>query len=275
MNARDWGALGAGVCGFIVLTVVWISGLGKLNVVETIGAGLVTASVSALLATYVGPLVMKWLRPDWDFQSINKAPQYLARLLPGGKRIREVIVVAYSAEIAQHLLQPLADKNCSVDHLKLLIRDPRRLVKDIDEAGSIPRRPDRVSYRLKEISVAVCSNLLAGRRGAEAVKGIRECRLYAGQPVLRVVVIDREIGYFSIYSQRQPRIEGVDWSATDSHVLRLSKNGGYEERLLTDVLKWFDTIWEDGSVRTEVEGLKGTLRDCAAHIEGKEGQRTA
>ncbi|MCP4156055.1 MAG: hypothetical protein GY757_50510, partial [bacterium] len=75
---------------------------------------------------------------DWDFGSTRDAHQKLASIISRDEAIKEMIIVAYTSNSAYRMLELFDKKNCKVDRLKILLRNPVTLLSGEGKEGAIP-----------------------------------------------------------------------------------------------------------------------------------------
>ncbi|MCP4152521.1 MAG: hypothetical protein GY757_32595, partial [bacterium] len=194
---------------------------------------------------------------DWDFGSTRDAHQKLASIISRDEAIKEMIIVAYTSNSAYRMLELFDKKNCKVDRLKILLRNPVTLLSGEGKEGAIPNDASQINNRLSQMRAHLLGDISRKRLGIERVKKL-EIKFYDGEPVLRGMVIDGNKGFFSIYTSHKD-LDTIDYSATGSATLRLSTDGGYEEKILTDFVTWFNLVWEYGGKRFDESTLEKLL----------------
>lgn len=224
----------------LVLKVLKVSN----NLWVLIGISIFASGFFVLLGIWISPYFSR-IKPGWDFGSARDAHEKLASLIPPNTKIKEIIFVAYTANSAYRLMEVFDKKNCKVDHLRMLLRNPISLASGEGKKGTVPNDKTQIDNRLSQMRAHLLGDVLKKRLGMDRVPQL-EVKFLDGEPVLRGMVIDGKKGFFSIYTKRgDPGI--IDYSATKSATLRLSTDGGYEEKILTDFMDWFNLVWEYGS----------------------------
>jgi hypothetical protein len=244
MKKQAFAALTAAVLGLILVLFLTLVLKVSNNLWVLIGISIFVSGFSALLGIWISSF-FPGDKHAWDFGSARDAHEKLASLVPPNTRIKEIIFVAYTANSAYRLMEVFDKKNCKVDRLRMLLRNPISLALGEGKKGSIPNDKTQIENRLSQMRAHLLGDILKKRLGMQQVHQL-EVKFFDGDPVLRGMVIDGKKGFFSIYTKRgDPGI--IDYSATNSATLRLSTDGGYEEKILTDFLDWFNLVWEYGS----------------------------
>lgn len=252
MQTKEVSAVIAGLLGLAFMIISLLLSPGA-NMLTDIGKALLVSGLASLIALTVAPKIVSIIKPKWYFGDINEAPQHLLKLLNGKQQVDEIIVVAYCAVVAQSLTKPFEDKGIKIRNLKMLLRNPEFIINGSNKPGEIPNSPGRIRGRLNDMAVAL-GNILDKHLGMNVVENLH-IKLYSSQPMLRCVIVNGEYGFVSFYSLRHTTSDEVDWSGRHNKVLRLSKDNGYEEELLKNILNWFDVVWEHGSVLIKPEEL--------------------
>jgi len=236
-------AAGLGLLLVLVPTLLFKSTINNLWVL--IGISIFASGFSAFLSLRVSVLFDRF-KHGWDFGGARDAHQKLASLVPQNANFKEIVIAAYTANSAYRLMEVFDKMNCSVDRMRILLRSPVSLACGEGKEGKIPNHKTQIDNRLSQMRAHLLGDIKKRRLGWKKVDRL-EIRFFDGEPVLRGMVIDGKKGFFSIYTRRRDQ-ETVDYSATNSATLRLSTDGGYEEKILTDFLEWFDLVWEYGSL---------------------------
>jgi hypothetical protein len=253
MKRQAVGFLLAAVLGLVlvlVLTQVFKAALSNLWVL--IGISLFASGFSAF-CSYGIVFFSDRFKHGWDFGRARDAHRKLASIVPKNTNFKEIIIVAYTANSAYRMLEVFQKKNCHVERLRMLLRSPISFLKSEDKKGMIPHENIQIDHRLIQMRAHLLGDIKRKRMGMGRVDKL-EIKFYHSEPVLRGMVIDKKMGFFSIYT-RVRDLDAVDYSATHSAALRLSKDGGYEEKILVDFIDWFNLVWEHGSVALEKDIL--------------------
>jgi hypothetical protein len=231
-----------GLISVIVLSLVFQSAVNNLWVL--IGISVFVSCFSAFLSLWGSPFFSRF-KQGWDFGNPRDVHQKLAALIPENKKLNEIIFVAYTANSAYRLMEIFEKRNCNVERLRILLRSPVALASSEGKAGSIPNAKVQIDHRLSQMRTHLLGDILKKHLGMQRVHRL-EVKFFEGEPVLRGMVIDGKKGFFSIYTKRQtPGI--IDYSANNSAALRISDDRGYEGKILSDFLDWFNLVWEYGS----------------------------
>ena len=257
MKKQALGALiaaGLGLLLFLVPTLLFKSTINNLWVL--IGISIFASGFSAFLSLRVSSLLDRF-KHGWDFGSARDAHQKLASLVPRNSHFKEIVIAAYTANSAYRLMEVFDKMNCSVDRLRILLRNPVPLACGEGKEGKIPNDRTQIDNRLSQMRAHLLGDIYKRRLGLKRVDR-PEVKFFDGEPVLRGMALNGKMGFFSIYTRRRDQ-ETIDYSATSSATLRLSTDGGYEEKILRDFLEWFDLVWEYGSITHPEEVLDKLL----------------
>ena len=201
---------------------------------------------------------------SWDVGKIYEADSRLLGYIKPDSKIRVCRIVAYTCKVAYDWRGILQENNRAVEEMRILARDPQHIEAGRDEAGAIPSSADRINERRREIRHYLLRDMIDPLNAAGIVKTL-QLRFYRAQPVLRGVLIDagaetdrQQIGYLSLYGPREAG-DFIDWQGRGTTSLRLSEDGKYEEQLLRGFMRWFDQMWEHGSVEYTRDELKSML----------------
>lgn len=239
----------------LVSTQLFEAGSGSLWVM--IGIALFAAGASAFFSVLLWSYFAR-KKPGWDLGNTRDAHLKLESIVPSNATFNDIAIVAYTANSAYRLLEFLERKNCYAKRLRVLLKSPVSLLNGRKDGkpveGKIPNHQSQMDTRLNQMSAHLSGDLLRKQQGVKRVEK-PEIKLYTGDPVLRGIVIDGKMGFFSIYTAHKSHPEIIDYSATGSATLRLSMDGGYEEKLLADFVKWFGLVWEHGSHPPREEDL--------------------
>jgi len=235
-------AAGLGLILVLIPTLIFKSSLNTLWVL--IGISIFASGFAAFLS-YGIVFFSDRIKHGWNFGSARDAHQKLASLLPQHAKFKEIIISAYTANSAYRIMEVFDKKNCDVDRLRVLLKNPVSLASGEGKEGVIPNDKTQIDDRLSQMRAHLLGDIYKKRLGLKRVDQL-EIKFYDGDPVLRGMVIDGVNGFFSIYTMRKGS-EAVDYSATQSAALRLSMDGGYEENILVDFMNWFNLVWEHGS----------------------------
>ena len=264
MQTKGISAVIAGLFGLALMVISFFL-LPAANLLADIGRALLVSAFASLIALTIAPRLVAIVKPKWYFGDINEAPKHLLKLINDKTQIDEMIVVAYCAVVAQSLTKPFADKGIKIKHLKMMLRNPESIMTSINKPDEMPNSPGRIRGRLNDMAVAL-GNIMDKHLGMNVVEKLH-IRLYSSQPVLRCVIVNREYGFVSFYSLRESANDEIDWSGRNNKVLRLSRDSGYEEELLKNILNWVDVMWEHGNIPIEPKELREKIEKLRGVIE--------
>lgn len=246
MDSRTLGTLLAGLLGLALLVFIWGTGASQKSVISIAGAALCASGFAGFLAAWIAPALLERIRRTWDLKNIEFAPYLLANRIRKNAKIEEVLIIAYTSKVVHLALKPLADKHCTIKRIRILLKNPEDIWNMYKTDYAIPSNKQCINRRMSDMEDHLLGDILSKRKGMGIATNV-EVRFYHGHPVLRAMIIDGKIGFLSIYTQRDPFDEGIDWSASDSKVLLVSDDVPYRKLLLNDVKKWFRLMWENGT----------------------------
>jgi hypothetical protein len=257
MKKQAFGFLTAAGLGLILVlfpTLIFKSSLNNLWVL--IGISIFASGFAAFLS-YGIVFFSNRIKHGWNFGSAREAHRKLASLFPINKKFNEIIIVAYTSNSAYRMLELFDERNCFVERLRVLLRSPVSLMSGEGKEGAIPNNKTQINNRLSQMGAHLLGDIIRRRLGMDRVHKL-EIKFYDSEPVLRGMVIDGKKGFFSIFTKRKDS-KAIDYSATNSATLRLSGDGGYEEKILVDFIEWFNLVWEYGSKTYDEEVLDKML----------------
>lgn len=257
MNKQALAALIAAILGLIlVLALTLVFNIKANSVWRLIAVSLFASGLSAFLSCWLSGFLDR-IKHGWNFGSARDAHRKLASLLPRNNKFNEIIITAYTANSAYRMLELFDERNCFVERLRILLRNPVALVSGEGKEGAIPSDKAQINNRISQMSAHLLGDILRRRLGMERVHKL-EIRFYNNEPVLRGMVIDGKKGFFSIFTKRRDT-KAIDYSATNSATLRLSADGGYEGKILKDFMNWFNLVWEHGSETFDEKTIENIL----------------
>ncbi len=257
MNKQAFGALIAALLGLVLVFVfTQVVKTASDNVWYLIGISFFASSLSAFLSVWLSTFWDR-IKHGWDFGSAREAHRKLVSLVPQNGRFKEIVIAAYTSNSAHRMLELFDERNCFVEKLRILLRSPVALVSGEGKEGAIPNDKVQINNRLSQMSAHLLGDIMRRRLGMERVHKL-EIRFYNNEPVLRGMVIDGKKGFFSIFTKRGDA-KTIDYSATRSATLRLSKDGGYEGKILADFMNWFNLVWEHGSIAYDEKVIDNIL----------------
>lgn len=230
-GGRDWHAIPRDVGALLIVTVS-ITLIWELLLKRTFLDEIMTKTKKAIEEKLVK------IDPSTIWERADNAMKELAT---NRKGVREMWFAGYVSKMLRENLLELSDK-WHITHLKLLLRD----IDEIDPTliDEIPRDTKRISTRQSERKNAL-DDITHYKIKCKKV----DVRYFRGQPVLRAVLIDGEIGFLNFYVKREAKNEPIDYSSRHLPVLRVSRRNRYEETLLENFKSWFNFVWKNGSYK--------------------------
>lgn len=239
--------------------ILVVSNIPQNIILAAVGGVIFLAAVIGMIHCHLAPQSLK--SKDIEKKGFNReAHLELEPFIRNKKQVEEIIIIAYTANGAYHALDIFKKHRCHVKETRILLRNPLDIKAGEGDPCAIPNTPAQVKIRLKQMEVHLLDHILNINLEDGIFLNRPKVRFYNGVPVLRGIIIDGEQGLFSIYTERENSQQNVDFSATSSvttnKVVILSRNGGSEERIMIDFIRWFNLVWEHGSNSYSEEELR-------------------